>query len=366
MKELNISDLMDDICPDEFGLELDDMAVSPARVWRALQKRGVVTDRRTAGRRGLRMTARIAVAAALVLALSVTAYAVANYTDFFATVFGGEDAGRQTYSMPVDQWDENGDQQTMELVMENQPVDQDAAQALLGDTVTGALSVTAGDYTCTVENLTMAENGVGVLTYAIENPRGLPEITVFDETVKNFSFVGDDLDTGVQGVTLGTLPLFSTPDGMTDDISFLVSATPTRLEARAYIALFTDGACPDELYVDFFQNDAERYRLTVPLTALAEAVELPGPEGWTASISPVGLMLAAPSVDDIAGGKAITVYLADGSEYMVVGDASVNNCPVSCLNESGTARYVFNRLVDPAEVTSVTFRNDALDLTFTK
>ncbi len=375
MKNLYISDLMDGICPDEFGLELEQEPVSPERVWRILQKRGAAVSVHGPRHTGMRLAVRAAIAAALVLALSVTAYAVASYTDFFAAVFGGEDAGDRTYSMPVDRWDEDMNQQTREIVIEDRPVDQDAAQALLGDTVTGGQSVTIGNYTCTVENLTMAENGVGVMTYAIENPEGLPEITVFDETVKNFALGGADPDawaTGDSGLRV-YVPMFSTPDGMVDEISFLMTATDTRLEAKSYIALFTSGACPDELTVDFFggADAGEKYRLTVPLTELAEAAELTGPEGWTASLSPMGLMLTAPSVDAIDGGKTITVHLADGSEYMVVGDASVNNCPVSCLNESGTARYVFNRLVDPAEVTSVTVQKQASDgqnlgLTFTK
>ncbi len=375
MKELYISDLMDDICPDEFGLELDEEPVSPERIRRILQKRGAVTSGHGRRPAGMRLAVRAAIAAALVLALSVTAYAVANYTDFFASVFGGEDAGDRTYSMPVDQWDEDGNQMTREIVIEDRPVDQDAAQALLGDTVAGGQSVTVGDYTCTVENLTMAENGVGVMTYSIENPKGLPEITVFDETVKNFALGGADSDAwavGADGLKVYT-PMFSVPDGMVDEISFLMTATDTRLEARSYIALFTDGACPDELTVDFFggADAGEKYRLAVPLPELAEAAELTGPEGWTASLSPMGLMLKAPSLDDIDGGKTITVRFADGSEYMVVGDASVNNCPVSCVNENGTARYVFNRLVDPAEVTSVTVQKQTsdgqdLDLTFTR
>ena len=321
----------------------------------------------------------VAIAVAITLSLSVAAYAIANYTDFFDKVFGGPDAGTQSYDLPVDHWNEDGSRDTMEIITEGEPVDQDTAQRVLdGSASAPSASITVGDYTCTVENVAMAENGVGVLNFSVENPNGLPEVHVFDETVKNFNFADDNLETGAEGGGLIGAPMFRAPedwdDPMVDAISFLVTATDTRLEAKTYFALFGDNGCPESLNAYFFHDEGEQYRLTVPLPEPAEAVELTGPEGWMARISPMGLAITAP--EDIGGDYEsgnITVHYADGGKYMVISsEPYVINSPVSCINESGTTRYVFNRLIDPAEVSSVTgyvqsYVTDELkDLTFAK
>lgn len=321
----------------------------------------------------------ILIAAAILLALSITAYAIANYTDFFEKVFGGPDAGAQSYDLLVDHWNEDGSRDTMEIITEGEPVDQDTAQKVLDGSVSAPhTSITVGDYTCTVENVTMAENGMGVLTYSVENPNGLPEVHVFDETVKNFDFADDSSETDVAGGGLRGIPMFSAPenwdDPMVDNISFLVTVTDTRLEAKAYIALFGDIGCPESLNVYFFQDEGEQYRLTVPLPEPAEEIELTGPDGWAASISPMGLAIMSP--EEIGGDYEsgnITVHYTNSDEYVVTSsEPYVKNSPVSCINESGTARYVFNRLIDPAEVSSVTVQvqsyitDELKDLTFTK
>ena len=73
---VHITDLITDLCPDELGMDLDEAPVTADRVMDILQERGVLNAPRLRKRRGLCLVTRIAVAAALTLALSVTAYAV--------------------------------------------------------------------------------------------------------------------------------------------------------------------------------------------------------------------------------------------------------------------------------------------------
>lgn len=303
----------------------------------------------------------IAIAVAVTLALSVTAFAIANYTDFFEKVFGGTDAGTQSYDLPGDHWNEDGSQDTLEIITERVPVDRDTAQQVLDDSVSAPnTSITVGDYICWVEEVTVAENGVGVLTFSVENAKGLPEVCVFNETVKNFNFVVDDSGTGAEGVQLRGTPMFSAPeewdDPMVDAISLLVTATDTRLEARTYFALHGDKGCPASLDVYFFQNEGKEYCLSVPLPEPAEAVVLTGSEGWTASISPMGLAITAPEgIGSGYGSGDITIHYDNGEEYVVItSEPYIINTYLTCLSEGGTTRYVFNRLIDPAEVSSVT------------
>ena len=76
MKTLYLSELMNDLSPDELGLDLERTCVSAEQIWSILQNRGVVSPVSEWRRNGRRRVVWIAAAAALILGLSVTAYAV--------------------------------------------------------------------------------------------------------------------------------------------------------------------------------------------------------------------------------------------------------------------------------------------------
>ncbi len=98
-----ITDLMDELDLDALGVSLDPSPVGAEQVMENLTKRGVLTaGPRGKKRRPLRLAARATVAAALVLALSATAWAVGNYTDFFDSVFGDKGLeSRESEKLPV-------------------------------------------------------------------------------------------------------------------------------------------------------------------------------------------------------------------------------------------------------------------------
>ncbi len=308
----------------------------------------------------------ILIAAAMVLALSVTAYAVGEYTGFFESVFGGRDAGRQTYDLPLDSWDDDGHQKTMEIVTEGEPVDQETAQRVLDGSVAGGASVTAGDVTCTVENVVLADNGVGALTYTVEDPDGLPDMTVTDP-VWGYFYWEDGYDISADG-GLGLLdaPVLRLPGegrfgGMVDERTALVSATDTKIEATVYMALFGDESWPEALDVYFFldekQDKAEEYKLTLTLPAPAQTTVLTARDGWTARLSPLGLVIEPPAENPYGndyGFEDLVVHMTDGSAYAVeLAEPYTVNTRVGTIHE-GVQRWVFNRLVDPAQVQSVT------------
>ncbi len=322
-------------------------------------------------RKTRRISTAALIAAALAVVLSVTAYAVGEYTGFFETVFGGEDAGKQTYDLPVDSWDEDGSQKTMEIVTEGQPVDQDMAQRVLDGSVSAAgASITVGDYICTVEDIAMADNGIGVMTYTIESGKGFPALEVTDETWGIFylggggtwlaagdgeSWVHDTPQVFPAGQDIKDGP------GM-DVMCSLVSQTDTKLTVAAYMASFGEAFTADALDVYFFWGDkgdySADYRLTIPLAEPADMVELTGPDGWTASVSAMGLTVAPPEGDPYGsdyGFGDVVIHYADGSEYVVeAGEPYTVNMRLSCITDGGLLRYVFNRLIDPEQVTSVT------------
>lgn len=84
-------------------------------------------------------------------------------------------------------------------------------------------------------------------------------------------------------------------------------------------------------------------------------------QGHIAHISPIGITFEAPSdefadpdslgTDRVTGG--IALQLADGSTYVVEGE-DVHNSYCSYYTLDGDMVLVFNRLVDPAQVTGIT------------
>ena len=73
--------------------------------------------------------------------------------------------------------------------------------------------------------------------------------------------------------------------------------------------------------------------------------------GVTASLSPIGMVFAGEPVGDLWA-SSVTVRFADGSEYVVQAN-DVANTVVSWFMDDHAEAEVFNRLVDPAAVTSV-------------
>ena len=332
-------------------------------VYAMIDRDKAVKHLKRTGRNTLRT---ILIAAAMILALSVTAYAVGEYTGFFEAVFGGEDAGRQTYDLALDSWDENGDQKTMQIVTEGEPVDQETAQRVLDGSVAGGASVTAGDVTCAVENIVLADNGVGALTYTVEAPDVLPDMTVTDP-VWGYFYWDDAYAVSADGkIGLLNAPVLRVPGegrfgGMVDERTALVSATETKIEATVYMALFGDESWPEALDVYFFldekQNKAEEYKLTLTLPEPAQTTALTAEDGWTARLSPMGLVIEPPADNPYGndyGFGDLIVHMSDGSEYAVErAEPYTVNDRVGTIHE-GVQRLVFNRLIDPAQVTSVT------------
>ena len=314
------------------------------------------------------------IAAALAALFTVSAYAIGEYTGFFETVFGGPDAGKEVDRITVDSWDENGVARTMDIIVEGVPVDQELAESVLGDkVVTVDRSVTIGDFTCTVEKLAMADNGMGVMTYSIESEKGFSSLTVTDEVRGFFYLDTKDLmtkDSDGREVQLRYMPMIcfagETGGGRTvlDAETSLVSCTDTKLEAVTYMAVMDAMEMPDAMDVYFFwgdeENFSESYRMTMDMPECAVSEVLTGPEGWTALVSPIGLALDLEIEGPVYNMLTddVVIHYADGTDYVVTMDEpyTVNHW-LSCVGD-GRVSYVFNRLIDPAEVQSVTAWNE--------
>lgn len=361
-------------------------------------------------RRPARRAITALIAAACVAALGVTAYAIGEHTGFFEQVFG--DTGvqsRKAYETVADDTKPDSGMVTVPAY-ERVSVDQDAAEELIGGQVSDVNeSFTMDGVTFTAESLVMDENGIGALTFTVSDPDGFPDM-VADGEVYTSLMPAMDEDLG----WYGSAPLVAVTAGGEERLLaphiYLNSADSTDTEKRL-TAYFWDywGVEPGDgmrlsmskfLYnydemIDTVEDDGSpgepepsvdeiKEHLTFTVDELVPAVVFTDEDGKTASVSPMGVVLD-DSYDALHG---LSLDYADGTEYVVEGD-DVANVQFGALTDpfafgvygeeiqedtdgdgvidtisygepdpsqcEGMYRtmYVFNRLVEPENVTAV-------------
>lgn len=325
-------------------------------------------------RRKLRKTLRaVLIAAALLLMLAVSALAARNYTNFFDTVFG-DSAIKSDDGYVVPPTGVKGE--IIYPARERVAVDTQAADALIGDKVVSTgQTLTIRGVTFTVESMVMDENGIGVLTYTMESPDGFDRLVVSDHG-STFRFEEPSAPGDVYGPNIW----LTGKDGeKLSDISFLDAqrfiaegnSTDTKKEIVVYFAPFQtiEGAAyltlefsvakehaPDAMLLSEMRDEGS---ILIPLgEPVAVPVRMAG-EGWEVGISPLGLVLAPPAGHDFSLGLVITedvvIHYSDGTDYVLEReDPYTRNTISSALGSDDVVRTVFNRLIDPAAVESVT------------
>ena len=288
--------------------------------------------------------------------------------DWLQTVFGdGIDGAKETeMSYP-------GHESYTLPARERVTIDTDAADAAVGDSVIDVnMAVTEGDWTFTVESLVMDENGMGALSYTIENPNGLDQLSVSEYADELLSPLPRAYLTGESGTVPVAVKTYISGQGRTD----------TKVRAAAYLGV-TDGTTDVTgggytLVVDFGDGNGMALTegedggmepiyvisaLSVPavLDRFAASVALTAPGGWTACVSPVGLRMDQNGAigDSSFSAEELIIRFRDGSEYVVEGtDPDRTNYAYGFVvsdgrSSYGSHRYVFNRVAAPEEVASV-------------
>ena len=288
------------------------------------------------------------IAAALAVALSITAYAIGEHTGFFEQVFG--DTGvesRDAYEVVADDTKPNSGMVTVPAY-ERVSVDPDAAEELIGDQVQDVdQSFTMDGVTFTAESMVIDANGVGALTYTVSNPDGFPDMSgAYGETFPALMEMDEEI--GYYGE--GGVPLVSAQrDGEEHLISphtYLDSAasTDTQIRLTAYFWIYWGVEPGDELRLTlrkFIYNydepleiigddgqlegtepsiDETEEHLTFTVEDLVPAVTFTAEDGHTASVSPIGVVLD-DWYDALPG---LSLDYADGTEYVVKGDDVAN------------------------------------------
>lgn len=329
------------------------------RVGRRLGYIAVEAD--SARRLGTHRIVTFALAAALLLGLGAAAYAAGIHSGFFKNAFGAGVPGQKAHSFEVISAD--GGVLKTETLPEIERVDtnDELAEKLIGEYVSAVgQSVDIGNYTVTVREAVMDENGLGAVTVDITNPDGhgfAPD--------GSFSSLNPEVYLGFSPQFADGTPIaardYAAAEGYSDThISFVYYLAPPVTPTRG-----------EDIVLRFSKvlrssGKRETADIVIPAAECVPTRELRG-DDITAALSPVGLRLSFGTVKHDAAfeeyvTRELVIRFTDGEEYTVKGEG-VNNAALGTYDTDnvGVHSYVFNRIVDISSAESVFIRTTHYD-----
>ncbi len=347
--------MMDHIRDDTVDIQAADRA-SMERIKEATM--GKIHTQPSTGSRSRRPArAALAVAAAvLALALSVTAYAVGNYTDFFDAFFGTAPASAQTDdggTVSVKSHQETyEDEVTGSVTTYTVPgyqlvqIDEQEADRLLGPYVTVPDNTWSVDgYTVQLLGYIQDEAGSSRLYYSIENPDGLKNIATWDQN--GYTAAGPADQTKFRVMCYGQALYVDTAKSTDTKIYLCAPEVVGPHDDGTRLAVLDNSGTLVE------QLDVKADSLVPTLTARGEDFQI--------MLSPMGARVTTLGLKSLYPNESyLSITMTDGSEYTVfsAGD-EIDNTSYSCGFEpdspyGASTIHCFNRIIDPAQVASVT------------
>ena len=256
--------------------------------------------------------------------------------------------------------------------MQRQSIDATTANSIIGGYASSAdASVTAADWTVTLDSFVADKNGLATLVFTAENPNGVGDS--WDDAGYGEVYNGPN-----SSIAFG----FETVDAQGSRHSMnrrfaLIEQTDTSVTVATYLCAWDGGL--DGRSIEMTVEAADHSALTAGATqedatagsvvsitpeTLAPSTALVDDEGNKAVVSPLGLYYES----DVDRGnlvvRELVVAYADGSEYVVESERdNVLNMLFSTaiypadsgIQQGDSGRYVvvFNRLVDVDQVESV-------------
>lgn len=302
---------------------------------------------------GRKFSTAVAAACAVVLIGSTTAVAAATHFGFFKNAFGSAFAGGQE-ELTETKYDAAGNVVSAYTypTMEHAELNEQEAERLAGEYVRSLnQTLTIGDWNWSLGEYLIDDNGMGSITVRLSNPNGIAD---WKEAYLNHK------ETPVSN------GLIETKSGLTMDVTDYVvedSWTDTSVDLVYYFAPFGTLKKKDTLsYSNIVWNKDG--------TSEEKSIELPSANrigsmayeanGAKVKISPVGIAVTYPD------GKNGEEYVADqmmirfkdGTEYTVLSDKLMNST-ARCNDDEGHYWYVFNRLIDPENISQITINGHA-------
>lgn len=345
----------------------------------------------SARKRKFRVRAALAAAIAAVALLGITAVAdstgfISNVTrtisesEWFQAVFGNNAIkGAEANEWQVPYKEEVITRPAMERVS----VNEELAEKLVGAQIVDInKEVSIEGYKFAFQSFVMDENGLGVLTYTMEDHGGFRALLI-DEDYNTFVF--NSVDGAVSpavtfDLTKGDVDLtqpVTSGEGfaMLSERSFLAEgSSDTKKQVIAYFGSFKEPSDFETLQIICSSSSGEKIDVKVSLGELVPATVFTSEDGSTVQISPLGIMVSSPIFVEHHGeylaNLELVIHYEDGSEYVVVSDQQfIDNTTVGLITAEDDDKYGFSRLVEPENIVSVTLTGSyddgtVVDLTF--
>ena len=329
--------------------------------------------------KGPRKIWRTVLIAAVLAAVLIVAAVAAAAPSFYETAFG--DRGLPDVD-PIPMETDKGFSYTIPGI-QWAVTDTETAKALLGDYVsTIDKTVTLGNYTVHLDSFVMDEHGAGILTWSIKNPDGIPNYAENERLTLTFAY-----DEG-----------FCEPSFDTTKDDHLISkhirnqtlSTENELYLTTYLGHFLGTMQSGENIrlvlkeiVSINGDLMEQNNTSVEFPAFEPVPAIPFSDGeHTVWLSPLSVYIEEkpyiPSGEEVFWWDHINaIRYSDTTEYVVTSkDGTLTNHMGGHYRhlyvEGENRRYacgpvhIFNRLVDPAEVTAIDITaGDGSILTFT-
>ena len=377
--EYNIYDLMEGFADDTIALSQSGAADLRRIEELTMNKIKEQTPPRRAKKPARRITRMVLVAAIVAALCAVTVVAVSGNAAGKITPADTAKAGEMDdkttaafsdgiSTQQADIRDANGN--TIQLAkMERVPTDPETAQRLVGGYLmaldNAAMTVKDnyyGTYTITLETMLIDEKGAGMITYSVENPKG-----VYSST-EGFSY-GEGVHTCMPSVEVhepseeAALRSEEVRKAVSTKIYLdKENTTDTHVQAIMYFAICGGYRKGDPVYVtqgSVYSGQVQAICITP--TSYVPAKTFTEKGGTHVSVSPLGIQV---DTGDLSGDETrnITIRYKDDSEF-VVWSGGINNCTVAFGgygyegtdggNYRDASYYNFNRLVDVDQIASV-------------
>lgn len=331
-------------------------------------------------RRALGKGAVIAIAAALTLTVAVASGIVTLIKADVSPADKVDDATHRAFTDDIDAAAPVVDDGKGGLVpvpdMERIPGDVQTTQRLVGQYLSKLdAEMTVDSNTIKLGTFLIDENGLGLLTYSVENPSGVGYTDVgYGEAVDMSAEPSMWLDSAPDAQGYGGTCI-SSRCHVDEDAS-----TDTHLQVVLYFAAGKDFQKGDDFYFTVRDSAYQPYSISIQPQTYVPVKTMTAKNGEIVTISALGMTIVNPDPSREIHTDEVLVNAKDGSSFAVESSSkNLMNWVIGSITGDGQAAfanytYVFNRLVDVNEVGSVTLTgyyynldgsdNDTVSLTY--
>lgn len=326
-------------------------------------------------RRALGKSAVVAIAAALTLTIAVAGGIVTLIKADVSPADKVDDTTHHAFTDDLDATTPTVDDGKGTAVsvpdMERIPGDIQTTQRLVGQYLSKLdAEMTVDGNTIKLGTFLIDENGLGLLTYSVENPSGVGYTDVG---------YGEGIDLPLQP----TLYFRSPDEGNALFAKCYVdkgTSTDTCLNVVLYFAADTSFRQGDLLYVTMQDELGQPYSIAIQPQTYVPVKTMTAKNGEIVTLSALGMTIVNPDPSREIHTDEVLVNAKDGSSFAVESSSkNLMNWVIGSITGDGQAAfenytYVFNRLVDVNEVGSVTLTgyyynldgsdNDTVSLTY--